>query len=105
MAAYGVYAAIAALMDLIRDSRLEVWVDLSEGLFGLLLVLAAAFVRVTMPGGLWLAVGAMLGLQALAVHDAGHLYGAVALAPQIARGIFAALLVILGWLGGQRAKL
>ena len=103
MAAYGVYTTIAALVDLISESRLEIWIDLSEIGFGALLVLAAAFVRVMMPGGLWLAVGAMLGLQALALHSAAHLYGAIALAPQIARGLLALLLAILAWLGGRRA--
>jgi hypothetical protein len=47
-------------------------------LFGALLVLAAAFVRVRLPGGVAFAIGAMLGLQALAVHDAVHLGTGVA---------------------------
>ena len=103
IAAYGAYAAIAAFVDLVSQSRLEIWVDLLEIVFGALLVLAAAFVRVGIPGGLALALGGMLGLQALALHDASHIYGAVALAPQIARGIFAATLTLLGWLGGRKA--
>lgn len=103
IAAYGAYAAIAALVDLVGQSRLELWVDLLEVVFGALLVLAAAFVRVGIPGGLALAIGAMLGLQALALHDAAHMYGAVALAPQIARGIFAGTLALLGWWGGRKA--
>jgi hypothetical protein len=105
MAAYGAYTVAASLMNLIRTARLEIWVDLSEVLFGLLLMLAAAFVRVVMPGGLALAMGAMLGLQALALHDAAHLYGGVALAPQLARAAFTLLLVILAWLGGRKARL
>ena len=36
-------------------------------IFGGLLVLASAFVRVRMPGGLAVAIGAMLALQALEV--------------------------------------
>ena len=103
MATYGVYAAIAAVVELLGESRLEIWVDLLEIGFGALLVLSAAFVRVMIPGGLWLAVGAMLGLQALALHDAAHLHGAIALAPQVARAAFAALLVIVGWLGSRSA--
>jgi hypothetical protein len=102
-AAYGAYAAIAGLVDLIGPSRLEVWIDVLGVAFGALLVLAAAFVRVGIPGGLALAIGAMFGLQALALHDASHLYGAVALAPQIARGILAGTLALLAWLGGRRA--
>ena len=47
-------------------------------IFGLLLALSAAFVRVRLPGGLAVAIGAMLGLQALAVHNAVHLAGGLA---------------------------
>jgi hypothetical protein len=50
-------------------------------------------VRVRLPGGLAFALGAMLGLQALAVHDAVHLGGGIA--PQIARGSVAVVLVAL----------
>jgi hypothetical protein len=59
--------------------------------FGLLLVLAAAFVRVRMPGGLAVAISAMLALQALAVHTAAHLESG--LVPQIGRGVLAFFLV------------
>ena len=102
IAAYGAYTAVAALVDLVGQLRLEFWIDLLELAFGALLVLAAAFVRVRIPGGLALAIGAMLGLQALALHDASHRYGAIALAPQIARGLFAGALVLLGWVGERR---
>ena len=54
-------------------------------MFGGLLALAAAFVRVRLPGGLAFAIGAMLGLQALAVHDAAHLGGGIE--PQLARAL------------------
>lgn len=104
IAAYGAYTAIAATVDLVSQGRLEVWIDLLEIVFGGLLVLSAAFVRVAIPGGLALAIGAMLGLQALALHDASHLYGAIALAPQIARGILTATLALLGWLGGLKTR-
>jgi len=100
MAVYGVYAATAALVAL---SRLEIWIVLLEVLFGGLLLLAAAFVRVAIPGGLSLAIGAMLGLQALAIHDAAHMHGTIAVAPQIARGLLAGALALLGWLGGRKA--
>lgn len=104
IAAYGAYAAIAALADLVGQSRLEFWVDLLEVAFGALLVLAAAFVRVGIPGGLALAIGGMLGLQALALHDAAHIYRTIALLPQIARGLFAGTLALLGWWGGRKAR-
>ena len=45
--------------------------------------------------------GTVLGLQALAIHDAVHLTGQVALAPQIARGVFALALVLLAWQGSR----
>jgi len=86
MFAYGIYSAGWAAVDLMRGARLELWAELGLMLFGVLLSLAAAFVRVRLPGGLAFAVGAMLGLQALAVHDAVHLGTAVR--PQLVSGVF-----------------
>jgi hypothetical protein len=60
-------------------------------------VLSAAFVRVQLPGGLALAIGAMLGLQALAVHTSAHFGDG--LFPQIVRGTVAAALVALAYAG------
>ncbi|MGE0449500.1 MAG: hypothetical protein AB7Q29_07950 [Vicinamibacterales bacterium] len=91
MFAYGTYSVVSALNDFVQGTRLEIWAELALILFGLLLILAAAFVRVRMPGGLAVAIGAMLGLQALAVHAAAHFESG--LAPQIARGIIAFFLV------------
>jgi hypothetical protein len=90
---YGIYSAGWAVMDLIRGARLEVWAELGLVAFGALLMLASAFVRVRLPGGLAFAIGAMLGLQALAVHDAGHLGGGVS--DQIVRGSIAIVLIAL----------
>ena len=73
MFSYGTYEMVWAALDLFRGARLELWAELGLIFFGLLLVLAAAFVRVRLPGGLAFAIGALLGLQALAVHDAVHL--------------------------------
>src|SRR5260221_12109084 len=70
---YGIYSVGWAAADLIRGAHLELWAELGLVAFGALLALAAAFVRVRLPGGLAFAIGAMLGLQALAVHDAVHL--------------------------------
>src|SRR5438105_14792427 len=97
MFAYGSYSVVWAIADLIRGARLELWAELGLVLFGLLLALSAAFVRVRLPGGLAFAIGALLGLQALAVHDAVHLNGGVA--PQIGRGVVAAVLVALAYGG------
>jgi hypothetical protein len=101
MTFYGLYAAGAGFVDLVGPRRLELWANLGGMVFGVLLLLGAAFVRVLMPGGLALAIGALLGLQALAIHDAAHLYGGVEPAPQIARGAFAAVLVLLAHVGAR----
>jgi len=95
MCTYGLYSAAWAVVDLIRGARLELWAELGLVLFGLLLGLSAAFVRVRLPGGLAAAIGAMLGLQALAVHNAVHL--SAGLAPQIGRGVLAVALVALAY--------
>jgi hypothetical protein len=101
MAIYGAYSIVAGLLDLVLRSRLEVLADLGVVLFGLMLLLAAAFVRVLIPGGLALAIGALLGLQALSIHSDVHVAGSLALAPQLVRGGFAAVLVGLAYLGGR----
>lgn len=91
MFAYGTYSVGWAVFDLVQGAQLELWAELALVAFGLLLILAAAFVRVRMPGGLSVAIGAMLGLQALAVHNAAHLGSSVEL--QVARGVMAFFLV------------
>lgn len=93
MFSYGIYSAGWAAADLIRGARLELWAELGLMAFGALLALAAAFVRVRLPGGVAFAIGGMLGLQALAVHAAVHLGGGVA--PQIVRGSIAMVLVAM----------
>ena len=99
MCTYGLYSAAWAVVDLIRGARLELWAELGLVLFGLLLGLSAALVRVRLPGGLAAAIGAMLGLQALAVHNAVHLNAG--LAPQIGRGVLAVVLVALAYQGAS----
>ena len=90
---YGVYSVGWAVVDLIRGAHLELWAELGLVAFGALLALAAAFVRVRLPGGLAFAIGAMLGLQALAVHDAVHIGGGVS--DQVVRGSIALVLIAL----------
>ena len=104
MAGYGVYSIVVAVADLFFLSQMEVVADLGLAAFGLLLVLAAAFVRVLLPGGLALAVGALLGLQALSIHADVHLAGSLAVTPQLVRGAFAGALVVLAYLGGRAAR-
>src|SRR5512143_3000229 len=101
MFGYGTYSVVWAVVDLVRGPQLEFWAELGLVLFGLLLVLSAALVRVGVPGGLAAAIGAMLGLQALAVHDAVHLGGG--LAPQVARAVLATALAGLAWLGARES--
>jgi hypothetical protein len=91
---YGFYSAGWAAVDLVRGARLELWAELGLIVFGALLALAAAFVRVRLPGGLLFAVGAMLGLQALGVHDAVHLGTGVG--PQIGSAILGLTLAGVG---------
>jgi len=91
MFAYGAYSLAWALADLVRGARIELWADLGVAAFGLLLAFAAALVRVRMPGGLAVAIGAMLALQALAVHTAAHLESG--LIPQVGRAFLAFFLV------------
>jgi hypothetical protein len=93
MFSYGMYSIGWAVVDVARGARLELWAELGLIFFGAMLVLAAAFVRVRLPGGVAFAIGAMLGLQALAVHDAVHL--GTGITPQIARGAAAVLLVAI----------
>jgi hypothetical protein len=102
MFAYATYSIAWAVVDLLRGARLELWAELGIIAFGLLLALSAAFVRVRLPGGLAFAIGAMLGLQALAVHSAAHV--GTGLAPQIARGVVALVLVGLAYGGAMKGE-
>ena len=99
MCSYGLYSAAWAAVDLIRGARLELWAELGLMLFGALLTLSAPLVRVRLPGGLAAAMGAMLGLQALAVHNAVHLD--TGLTPQVGRGLLALALVALASRGAR----
>ena len=102
MFTYGAYEIGWAAIDLIRGARLELWAESGLIAFGLLLVLAAAFVRVRLPGGLAFAIGALLGLQALAVHNAAHLRAG--LAPQIGRALLAVILVAIAYAASLKSK-
>ena len=91
MFAYGTYSTLWAVVDVLRGARVELWAEGLIALSGVLLVLAAALVRVRIPGGLAVAISAMLALQALEVHTAAHLDSG--LAPQIGRAVLALVLV------------
>jgi hypothetical protein len=102
MVGYGFYSAGLGLAGLLGFVPLEVWANLGLIVLGLLLMLSAAFVRVKMPGGLALALSALLGLQALALHNDLHFFGATMPVMQVARGAFAALLAVLAYRGGRQ---
>ena len=93
MLSYAGYSIAWAAVDLMTGPHLEWWAELGVVLFGLLLGIGALLVRVRLPGGLAFAMGALLGLQALAVHTAAHL--AIGLRPQIGRGVLALALVAM----------
>ncbi len=101
MAGYALYSIAAGVADLVVWSRLEIVADVALVGFGLLLLLAAAFVRAMIPGGLALALGALLALQALAIHNSGHVSGSVALAPQLMRAAVGVTLVALAFFGSR----
>ena len=106
MTAYGLYSILAGLADLLGGGALEWWANLWLVAWASTLVFWAAFVRVSTPGGLALAVAGLLALQSISLHNTNHLYGQVVLLPQFARALFAGLLVALacfGWGSGTEA--
>ena len=66
--------------------------------FGLLLLLGSVIARVRIPGGLPIVAAALLGLQALDVHNASHL--GTPLPWQWARALVSALLMAAAFYGG-----
>jgi hypothetical protein len=104
LAGYALYSIVAAAIDLVTRARVEIWADLLGIFFGLLLLLSAAFVRVMMPGGLALAIGALLALQGLSVHSDSHTAVGLTLLPQLVRATFALLLVGLAYVGAREQK-
>jgi hypothetical protein len=104
LAGYGLYSVVLGLAVLIAGPyRLEWWAGVALFGFGLLLTLSAPLVRVRFPGGLALAIGAMLGLQAFSLHNDMHFYGRIVPLFQVARGAFAALIVALAYAGQRTA--
>ena len=64
-----------------------------------MLVIAAAFVRASIPGGLALALGGVFSLQSIGLHNAGHFYDTAPLFPELLRAIFSTVLIFLAYLG------
>ena len=96
---YGLHDVVVGSADLVGAGTLEWWANVWRLLAGAMLMLAAALVRVSMPGGLALAVAALLGLQSISLHNDAHFYGRLLLAPQAARAVFSTILVALAYFG------
>ena len=99
---YGLHDVVVGADDLIRAGTLEWWANVWRMLAGAMLMLAAALVRVSMPGGLALAVAALLGLQSVSLHNDPHFYGRLLLLPQVMRAVFSITLVALAYFGWGR---
>lgn len=101
MFGYGLYSFGEGLWDLVVRSRLELPAVAMLLVLGAVLMLAAAFVRVRLAGGVELAAAAILALQGLALHNAVHLDGGIRLIPQLLRGLFALALLTVGFARGR----
>ena len=101
MILYGLSSILVGVTDFVAAGRLEWWANLWLIGAGSMLVLGAIFVRVSMPGGLALAVGGLLALQSISLHNASHLFGHVTLVPELARAILAVSLVALAYFGWE----
>ena len=99
MASYGLYSIVVGTADLLGGDTLEWWANVWLMLSGTTLLLAAVFVRGSTPGGLALAVSALLGLQSISLHNDPHAYGQLLLVPQVARALFGAALIFFAYLG------
>ena len=96
---YGLHDVVVGSADLIGAGTLEWWANVWRMLAGAMLVFAAVLVRVSMPGGLALAVAALLGLQSISLHNDPHFYGRLLLLPQAMRAVFSATLIALAYFG------
>lgn len=96
---YGLHDAAAGAVDLVVGGALAWWAAAWRMLAGATLAFAAVLVRVSLPGGLALAVAALLGLQSISLHNDPHFYGRLLLLPQLTRAAFSAVLVALAWFG------
>lgn len=104
LAAYGVYSMGLGVVDAFRSPGLDWWADAALAAFGLLLLASAVLVRLGIPGGLALAVGALSALQALSLHNDLHFYGDILVAPQVVRGVIAAGLAAAAYAGSRVAR-
>ena len=101
MFVYGLYAIVVGIGDLLVVGTLEWWANAWGILSGATLALAATFVRISLPGGLALAVAGLSGLQAISLHNDGHYYSQLLHWSQTVRGGFSVLLIVLAWWGWE----
>jgi hypothetical protein len=104
MAGYGLYSIGLGIAAWFGYYRLEGWVGAALAGFGALLLVAAPFVRVRFPGAVPLAVGAMLALQALSLHNDVHFYGRTVPALQAARAAFGVIVTALALAGSRQPE-
>lgn len=102
MLLYATFSVGWAGNDLLRGGQLETWADIGMIVFGALLALSAVVSRARVPGGLPFAAAALLGLQALDVHNSTHLETGLAL--QVARAALGLLLIGMAFVGGLPSR-
>ena len=102
MFAYGIYSAGWAAVDLLRGARLELWAELGLILFGVLLSLAAAFVRVRLPGGLAFASARCSGCRRWRCTT--PCTWAPASRPQLVSGVFCLALAGLAYVATRQPR-
>jgi hypothetical protein len=104
-AAYGLHQVGVGLDSMARGSALETWAAVALTVFGTLLIISAIILRLRMPGALQAGLGSLLGLQALALHNAVHLSSSPGdPGPHLIRGALAAALFGLAWAGERHAS-
>ena len=99
---YASYAVGWSLLDIILWSTLEVWANLATMVAAALLVPAAVLVRARIPGGLPLAFAALVGVQAISLHNSMHIHGEIWVLGESLRGAFGAGMMALAVIGQQR---
>ncbi|MCX6538936.1 MAG: hypothetical protein NT151_08390 [Acidobacteria bacterium] len=100
---YALYTVGWSVIDLVVWSRLERWADVATSAIALLLFPAAVLIRARIPGGLPLGFAALLGLQAISLHNSMHLYGEIRVLAESARAAFWSGVMVLA-LAGQRKE-
>ena len=105
MVLYGVHEIGVAVRNLIGASSLEAWAGGALLVLGALLVISGCLVRLRIPGGLAAALGSLLALQALALHNSVHLSATPdAVGPHAIRAAVAAGLLVCAWIGDRPAE-